>query len=129
MCGRPGEDVGLHQCPANSLLSGWRAESLASLQIALPRATLRIPEDLPEAVCVLSRVSLGASEDLSRLLVMVSRLTYPEIADVSEYESPAIRTLFSVGMGVANTGSSSGGGGPGGSTRPASGQMWPRGRV
>ena len=77
-------------------------------------------------VCVLARDSVGVTEDPSCLLAMVSRMAVPEIADVSEYESLAIRTLFSVGMGVANTGSSCGGGGTEESTRPASGQMWPR---
>jgi len=88
--------------------------------------SLRIPEDLPEAVCELPRVSVGVTEDLSCLGVVLSRIAYPEIADVSEYEVTAVRTLLSVDMGVANTGSSSGGGGTGGSARPVSGQMWPR---
>ena len=64
-------------------------------------------------VCVLARDSVGVTEDLPCLGVVLSRMAVPEIADVSEYESLAIRTLFSVGMGVANTGSGSGCGGTG----------------
>jgi len=132
--GLPSQELGIEVVfayagnPVAGAQAGRTAIPTPTAQIALSRVGQPLLTEVGKYQVVVPRDHDPAWSDLTLLCRMIPRDGYPITPDMGDIEAPVLRVLYSVGMGVANTGSSSGGGGTGGSARPVSGQMWPRGK-